>query len=356
MNEEKKAIPYHPTDPHASSATLLTDIVDDCGGDVDELYDNMPTTDSQEYALHLNPRLTDAEAEDARFWYFYSRGLMLLTGMPGSGKGLIGDMILYKMRYYFDKNIILDYRPRRLFAQEYEVAGNEDGTPTYRMVREKHIKLFNTAFFMRELGKMAEVAMGEYADTLAKKKEADSVKDDIEALQAAEAEEAAAKLRKNATKVRELTGQWVSGQGQVFFKYAALGLEELKLYHDKRRPHNPTGLMLDDIYNIWRHLDFLLVGMSAYRDELDEVRFMPKVNYEIKCRWSKKYYMTSIGGLYRYMQVANSGVSSLGSTSRRIPLVVDGAKPRDVLAGKAWKDIYNSFNAHYVAPAKSMMG
>ena len=341
---------YHTTDATISKATLLSDILDDVGADITDLYDNTPPPDSQEYALHLNPLLTDAEAEDARFWYFYSRGLMLTTGPPGSGKGLISNMIGYKMRWYFDKNIIMDYKPRPLFAEEYEVSGNNDGIPAYSLTRTKHIKLFNTQFFVGELAKMAEVAMGEHADPIAKKKRSA----ELEALGNAPDPEVEKVMKKRAAEMRDLTGQWVAGAGRAYFKYSVALFDEAKRYHDKRRPHNPVGLVLSDMENIWRHLDLLMIFMTAYRDELDTVRFMPKVNYEIKCRWSKKYKMTSIGNLYRYTQISSAGVSSF--VSKRIPLIVDGSKPRDVLAGRAWKDIYNSFNAIAISAPKSMRG
>lgn len=66
--------------------------------------------------VKLNPNLTEEEIEDAFFWKNYIRGLMLVTGEAGAGKGIFMHMVAYKMRYYFNKLIITDTKPRESFG------------------------------------------------------------------------------------------------------------------------------------------------------------------------------------------------------------------------------------------------
>jgi len=43
-------------------------------------------------------------------------GISILVGVKGTGMGLFSIMMALKMRKYFDKTVVLDYKPRPIFG------------------------------------------------------------------------------------------------------------------------------------------------------------------------------------------------------------------------------------------------
>ena len=83
----------------------------------EQLYDYTPEETGNYYKVQVRKGLTPHEKEDAIFWSQFTRGLMLLTGPPGSGKGLFMNMAAWKMKYYFMRTAIFVYKPRVFFGE-----------------------------------------------------------------------------------------------------------------------------------------------------------------------------------------------------------------------------------------------
>jgi polynucleotide 5'-kinase involved in rRNA processing len=70
-----------------------------------ELYDDSADTIVK---YTLMPGLSPEEIEDAKFWGDYLRGIVLVTGGEGQGKGMFVHMLGYKLKRYFGINIVSD--------------------------------------------------------------------------------------------------------------------------------------------------------------------------------------------------------------------------------------------------------
>ncbi len=290
------------------------------------IYDESPEDDDGSYTNQLNPYLTDTEIDDAKFWYPRSRGVGLISGEPGAGKGVLLNMIGYKMRWYFNKTILMDYMPRRAFAQEWmpQACDILTGLPTMPaiLVREIPYIPFGKKQFVEQLSRMSNVAMGDLLG------EDDEDLKDEEENQIVKVNKAAEQKRVSA--IQHATGEWLSTKGNVFLKYAVLKIDEAKKYHNKRTgTHNPMTNMLMMLYQVYRHLDLLVLLATAHRDDLDTIQFMPKVTYEIKANWAISRKYTTVGNLVTYAQATSDGVQRV--VGKNIPLPTDGAMPREVL-------------------------
>lgn len=272
------------------------------------LYDEEQEYGDNVYDFKLNPTLTAEEVEDALFWARLMRGIMLVTGSAGAGKGLFANMLAWKMGYYFGKKILLDYKPRRLFGVYHP---------------------FNEQVLVNQLSRMSNVA-------------AVSVKKGI-------VESGGG--RKSSELLENVAHEWIdSSNGQVFLKNSVLVLDEFKRYMYKRRPHNPMGITLGQIFDLWRHLDILIIGIAIDERELDRFSCIPKITTLVRCTWLndytiKKYNYAPYSARVditpvRYVGVAGEGV--LDMAGKTITRVVEGGKPRECLGGKRWVDIYNT--------------
>jgi hypothetical protein len=287
-------------------------------------YDDEAEYGDEVYDVRLNPNLTEDEVGDALFWARFMRGIMLVIGSAGAGKGLFANMLAWKLRYYFGKRVLMDYKPRKLFDEVCKAGGYPPYIP------------FNTSVLVEQLGRMSEVA------TVNTRMAQSGVKYD-EAL---------------GSSVHE----WVSTKGRVFLKNSVLVLDEFKRYVDKRRPFNPIGLTLYDVFDIWRHLDILIIGIAIDERELDQKRCIPKLTTIVRCTWLndytvKKHNLAPYSAMVditpvRYVGIAGEGVLDMSSpTIRRI---VEGGKPRECLGGKRWVDIYNTKDAKDIFVPKSL--
>jgi hypothetical protein len=279
----------------------------------ESLFDESPEY-GEVYDFQLTPNLTAEEVEDALFWARFMRGIMLVDGPAGSGKGMVSNMISWKMKRYFNKKVLLDYKPRRAFGVYHP---------------------FNTQVLVEQLGRMSSLAKGD---------------------------EVQANIAFQNPLMKDLTHEWMTSKGQVFLKNSVLVLDEVKRYMDKRRPFNPMGLVLDDIFDIWRHLDILIIGATIDKNKLDQKRFIPAMTTEIRCTWLTPYTVQRHGlseysALYtiyplRYVGAAGEGV--LEVAGRPINRVIEGGKPRECLDGKRWVDIYNTKDAKAISVPKSL--
>lgn len=318
-------------------ASTMEEVMAACDGELKEKrphkYDESVANESQ--TLKLNPYLTDKEADDARFWANYMVGVMLLHGQRGSYKGSIGNRILKLAKWYYDKNILMDYRPRELFDQEFmpQAAELEHGFPVPSVYKDSNGLLvaqnepqllrhteyvpFGKAELLNELSCMSDVALGGLAN------EDDPELEKIE--------------KSKAVEINRLTGLWIARKGIAYFQNGILALDEIKRYHYKRRPHNPFGIMLTQIYDVLRHCGLLCLGMTVDYDELDEMSYLPKVDFEIQCHKVDKFcdypcQHTGRGMLYRVAWIESKHERVLRLMKK---IWIDGREPQELLGGYA---------------------
>ena len=178
----------------------------------EELYD---TTDNEAefYETYIQPGLTPEQYEDAMFWANYVRGLILVTGPPGAGKGLLASMVAWKMEEYFGKIKILDYKPRPLMG---------DYIPFSRDM------LVNQLDRMRELATVKSHVEEEPEEQEENGGKVDSV--DYSVLN---------KLNK---------GEWWSKQGRIFLKNSVMVLDEFQRYMPRRNTGSAIGNTIGDLF------------------------------------------------------------------------------------------------------------
>lgn len=276
---------------------------------ISDLYDNT-STETGLYNLELNnEELTERDIQEAT-WLAQKglvRGVMLVTGPPGAGKGLFGTVMAWKLRRYFkDRRILLDYKPKPLF--------DENAIEPYT--------LFNGDFMLEELNKMAKASGTE------------SVSKEYS--------------KEKISKVRELSEVWTNTQGAVLLKNAVLGLDELKRYFHNRRPMNTLGVLMGHIVTQWRHLDLLIIGMTPYKREIDAISFLPYVTHWVRCSWSMTRPDTTDAQVYRARFVGTTGIFE--AVGKPITIHIDGGKAREELGGMRYYDTYNSKDIKNLKP------
>lgn len=281
--------------------------LEELGIDEGELYDESPTLDDL-YDIPLVDGLTPVEIAEANIWRRFYYGVMLAIGKPGSGKGLWLAVLGHKMKRFFGRRILLDYKPREPFGLYMP---------------------FNEQVLVGELGKMREVA----ATAVPKEvKRGDALK---------------------VGEIRTLAQKWMSTKGEVFLRGVLMGLDELKRYFHNRRPHNPMGITLGHVVTIHRHLDMLLVGSAPFKRELDAISFLPYVTHEVRCSWGidgKAHYK-----IYQTVWISSRwGGGQLDVKGKPFIMTIDGAKPRDELGGLCYYDLYNSKDPKALRPSQSI--
>ena len=284
----------------------LSDQMYDEAGDRDHLYDNP-----------LNEGLTEEEVKDAKLLESAGllRGIMLVTGQAGCGKGLFSNTLAWKLRRYFkNRRVLMDYRPRKVFDM-------------YAPPDNKYF-LFNSEFMMSQLRAMA-IGSGveitkEDSDKVLKGKKLKAAVDDT----------------------GMVAKEWVA-RNEVMLVGAIMLLDEFKRYFHNRRPHNPYGVLLGHVINVWRHLDLLMIGMAQLRREIDAISCLPHVTHHVKCSWNGRHNSTTA----RVFRISHTGKDGVWAVSGRpFKIIVDGGKPRAQLGGYRYYDLYPSKNLHNLMP------
>lgn len=275
--------------------------------DRSHMYDDSPEEDDI-YKMVINPNLQEWETEEARMLAPFSRGLMIITGYPGSGKGVFANVFAWKMRRYFGKKVVLDYRPRELF----DYVRNEQGILVPNVwPKENYYYRFDERVLDEELSKVQDVAKGsKTAKTVAMKAQSNS---------------------------------WLTEHGIVKFQNAVMVLDEFWRYMHNRRPMSPIGITIGGIIKIFRHLDLLLIGVAPRQDELDEKACLTYVTHEVRCEWMSSRENTTIAHIHPVRFVSNRGV--MENTGKPFHFKVDGGLPRPSLGGRRYFDLYASKNA-----------
>ncbi|KKN41648.1 hypothetical protein LCGC14_0721230 [marine sediment metagenome] len=266
-------------------------------GDAD-LFDDTLEPD-EIYETRLNPGLSDAEVKEALRLYPFSRGVMIVTGMPGAGKDLYGNVLSWKLKRYFrDKKVLRDERPRRLYGW-YEP--------------------FDETVLMEEFRKMKVVAVGGLPKEISRT--------DTETI----------------TNVASISNKWFTSAGGVKLQNSVLYLTEFWRYMHNRNPFNPMGIAVGGILKNWRHMDLLVLGTAQQKQELDRISCLPYVTHEVRCQWAKTLPNTGVYHIYPVRYVGTAGV--LEMKGKMINMIIDGGRPRAELGGKKYFQLYNSKSA-----------
>ena len=310
---------YHSTNfiDHLRKAQTLDDAMDAANAELSinrtsKYDDNLPGDDNN---LVINPFLTDKEYDDAVKWQKYlDHEVILLHGGIGQGKGAIGDMIMKKANWYYDKKVILDFRPRAHFdmqfiPQYYDLANHNPRNPM--LLRQTDYMFFDKKTYVEQLARMGDASLGELAN------DADPNLKTMES--------------KKAAQVSHLTGAWMTQYGMVHMQRAIMGLDEIKKYHFKMRQNDPFGIQLIYMYDIIRHMHLCVLGMTAYYDDLDQNRYLPKVTVEIKCHKSEYNLHTVMGDMYKVNWIEAKKTRQFQRTN--LPIKLDVIEPWDLLGG-----------------------
>lgn len=275
--------------------------------------------------LKLNPNLTEEEIDDAFFWKDYTRGLMLVTGEPGNGKGIFSNMLSYKMRHYFNKIVCMDTRPRECFgnyvpfgeemlAEQIErMAAIEKGngivTPDGRWIAHMHRE---ERIISPETGKLTrELKVTEY-------------------------------------------------DGDVFLRNSVINLDEFGNKYMSRlsSPTLSIKQVLLKLFNFWRHMQCLMLGVGVSLEDFDR-KCLDKATWETRC--VKVHYAVEheedpdaiIIGIYITPIKYNPMQDELQRVGTTQMLRINASEPKHMLNGLCWKDIFNTENAQgFELPSK----
>ena len=325
---------YHSTNfiDHLRKAQTLDDAMDAANAELSinrtsKYDDNLPDGDNN---LAINPFLTDKEYDDAVKWQKYlDHEVILLHGGLGHGKGAIGGMMLKKANWYYDKKVILNYRPRAHFDFQfmpsyYDLKNRNPHEPL--LFRQTDYMYFDKKTYVDQLARMGDASLGELAN------EADPNLKTMES--------------KKAAQVSHLTGAWMTQYGMVHMQRAIMGLDEIKKYHFKMRQNDPFGIQLICMYDVIRHMHLCVLGMTAYYDDLDQNRYLPKVTIEIKCHKSEYSQHTVMGDMYKVDWIEAKKTRQFQHTN--MPIRLDVIEPWPLLGGtvleltRAGKDVLPS--------------
>lgn len=255
----------------------------------------------QDFPLRLG--LNWRAKKEAERLYRIARGVMLITGKPGSGKDLFGVGLSAMNKYYFSRRILLDFLPKRAFGD---------------------YTLFNGQVMSQEIDKMAKKSGVENIDQSADKKEFDDF-------------------------IQQETVKWATeGEGEVLLKNGVLYLSELKRYCYNRNPHNRFNKFVGSICSVWRHLDLLIIGTHVFKHEIDRFTYLAYTNHWAKCSWSLTSPDTTDVTVRQGAFIGATDVYHIEG----LPSIwhVDGNKPWNWLGGKRFYDLYNTKNMVNLRP------
>jgi len=258
-------------------------------------FDDSPEVDSL-YELQLNPGLNSELLDYAEKFKYMTRGIMIVTGMPGSGKDLWGNTVSWLVKTIFKgKKVFRDEIPRRLFGNYEE---------------------FSEITVMNEFAQLS-------ADL------DDQMPSEIKRSDA-----------KTAKKMVDLSNQWMAKIGEERLHNSVLFMTEFWRYMHNRKPFSPIGMLLGAIVKRWRHLDLLLIGNAQQKRELDAISCLPYITHEVRCSWGINNPNAGGYRLYPVKWVSSSGVLEVRGKSKKFR--IDGKQPRDFLDGKGYFNLFNS--------------
>jgi len=307
--------------------------------------------------LKLKTGLTEEEIEDAKFWVNYHRGLMLITGEPGAGKGITAHMIAKKMNYYFDKVPILDTRPRRSFGEYIP---------------------FSEEMLAEQVNRMSEMETGIVRPYIIKgltSLDFDSNQDDYAEYQASPPLEQYEELKLKGRVPANVTlqdynkrrnefmataefkpfvdsdGKWITSRGEMLLRNSTVMMDEFGSKYMSRlsSPTLSIKQVLLKLFNFWRHMQCLMIGVGVSLEDFDR-KCLDKALWEARCvhvyhaEEQEEDPSTIIIGVYLTPIKYNPFQDELSKAGATIGLRINASKPQNMLGGLAWKDIYNTEN------------
>ncbi len=226
--------------------------------------------------------LTEQERQQAIVLYRLFNelwGVCIVVGDPGTGKDTFGNYMSYTLKRYFpDKRILRDEKPRELFGG--------------------YAGLFNDRVLSEDLEKMREVAKGVGATKI----------DDV---------------------MEKAADEWVTKKGNVLLQNSILYLTEYWRYCYNREPHNPMNKTMGAIHKMKRHINTLIIGTVQLATELDKKTCLPWLDWRVTCVRSRKdstrynYFIEKV----RYDRRRDELISA----SRPLAIPVDAGKPRSFI-------------------------
>lgn len=229
-----------------------------------------------------------------------ARGFMLITGEPGGGKDLFAVSTAKLFNYIFDRPIILDFAPKRLFGP-------------YTLMDQREI-----IDKVKGLARSYKVEGIENSD------------DDKELSQFME----------------EATKKWLlEGEGYDIFHRAVWYISELKPVAYNRNPMARTNKFIGSVGTVWRHLDLLLMGTHVYANELDEKAFLQYAKLRTTCvqTWEQHTIKARVHrGMYAGADFVLSNIDL-----KPVTFYINGNEPRDFLGGKRFYDLYKTKHMHF---------
>jgi hypothetical protein len=325
--------------------------------DEDVLYDESNDTLTNG-RLRVRPNLSDEDYEDAKFWAQYSRGLMLITGEPGAGKGITVHMIAKKMSYYFGKLAILDTRPRKIFgsympfseemlAEQIErMSEMENGVPRPYVVKGlTEIDFMENADDYLEYKKLSPVEQYEELQLKGRVPQ-DAVLQDYN------------KRRNEFTATVEFKpyvdadGKWITSRGEMFLRNSVVMMDEFGSKYMSRlsSPTMAIKQILLKLFNFWRHMHCLMIGVGVSLEDFDRKCF-PKVVWQAHCTRLSELYAPAespediMVGVTITPRKYNPIRDELAKAGDAVVLVINASEKKEVLGGYSWKDIFNTENA-----------
>ncbi|MCK9369857.1 hypothetical protein M0R04_08135 [Candidatus Dojkabacteria bacterium] len=324
------------------------------------LYNNTDTYQSSDM-LVMNPNLTDEEIKDAMWWKGYLnnlRGLMLITGEPRSGKGILMHLIAKKLNYYFGKLVITDTRPRPSFGtcvpfsfpmlidQLERMDEVEKGIPKPIILKGLSRSDFEDEEMYKEYRELSDEE--KYTEVCLKRE----FTDDCTFKEFNSRRNEFMTIPKIIPHVDE-NGKWISSRGEVFLRNAILLLDEFgSKYMPRSAPNLAEAQTLLKMFNFWGHLHTLMLGAGVSLDDFNP-RAFEKASWHARCvlannreyRYSDNpediiviVYLSPI----KYNPMSRSVQSSRQEEQR---LLINGSEPRKMLGGLGIKDIYVSDNS-----------
>ncbi len=293
MTKEIKTVTIIDRDFEDRCEGETSEIIKEKAEEIANMYDDPPPqTENGMYGQILREGLTENELKLAPLYASLAIGMMVVTGTPGSGKGVFSNHLAFRLRRMFEnKRVLLDYKPTSVFD-----LGNENNRYIY----------FNTELLTNEIGKMAE-------------------KSDIAII----GENGTWKNTKKLTKqqmlenTRSVASKWAKSN-EIILLNAVMLLDEFKRYFHNRNPMNPLGITLGHVVSVWRHLGILILGMCPYLHEIDQFSIHPYMSHEIKCS-SAADGRTFFADYYRKKSITSKGVVNV--EGRPVRIKVDGRAP-----------------------------
>jgi hypothetical protein len=279
--------------------------------EIADLYDDTPEAGQDGlYGLELNDGLTYEEILKAPEYALMTRGHMLVTGQPGSGKGVFGDMIAWTVRRLFaNKKALLDYKPKPAFDLGYEY---------------NRYNFFDPVFIAMEIKKMAKASGLKNLISNDDEEESELTnKNKRRSKKQAELEEIDNQNISIATKWRQ--------DNEVKLSKAVMVLDEFKKYCHNRNPHSLLNKTMGSIISVWRHLDLLILGMCPQKHEIDQYSSLFYVTHEVRC----SAMMDGHSYKYRIFKARYVGTKGVIETTGKPEVkFIDGAKPRPEIGNK----------------------